>query len=845
MKAPLSWIKDYVDLDDLSIEEIANVMTMLGLEVEGIQLIGLSLPPGDKHEFKYEGLSWPADKFVVAQVEEVLPHPDADRLVLCRLNDGTRELIVLTGAPNLYSFKGKGPLQDPLKVAYAREGSILYDGHQPGMVPMKLKKMKIRGVESFSMICSEKELGISDEHEGVIILDDDAPTGLPLAAYMGDAVFDVEILPNMVRDASILGIAREIAAATRRDLRRPEDKLVMQGAPIHGRAALDIREPELNPRFVLGLIENVTIQQSPYWVQRRLNLAGMRPINALVDATNYTMLDLGQPLHAFDYDILVRRAGGGVPTIITRTAEPGEKLTTLDGVTYTLEPNMELVCDTAGALSLAGVMGGEESEVTAETTSVLLEAAAWNFINIRKAISTLKINSEAAYRFSRGIHPALAEQALRLCLARMHAWAGGTVAQGLIDAYPLPPVDPVVELSTQDVARVLGTYIPLEDIVDILNRLGFNCQVEGEQMTVTSPQTRMDINTGLIGKADLIEEISRIYGFDKIPAVRLSKPLPPQVGNQKLDMQEIMRDLLVALGLQDTVAYRQTSPEREARALPDGVMQDPPLYLGIKNPITPERTVMRRSILATMLEILEHNAKLHLHLAMFEIGPIFIPKADQLLPDEMLKLSIGMTGLRELSTWQEQASTVMDFYDLKGVIEGLMHGLHIPQVRYRPAAYPNFHPGKCAEVYSGETVLGVFGELHPLVKAHYDFDVYPVLVAELDAESLFELASIHFTVEAVPTFPAMIEDIAIIVDETSPAEDILAVIRKAGGALLANVKLFDIYRDEKIGEAKKSMAYNLTYQAPDRTLTDKDATAIRNKIVNALQKQFGAVLRSQ
>ncbi len=845
MKAPLNWIKDYIDLDDLSIEEIANVMTMVGLEVDGVRLVGLPMPAGEHHEFKYEGLSWPADKFVVAQVEEVLPHPDADRLVLCRLNDGQKELVVLTGAPNLYPYKGVGQLEKPLKVAYAREGAVLYDGHKPGSVLTKLKRMKIRGVESFSMICSEKELGISETHEGVIILDDDAPTGMPLVDYMGDAVLDISILPNMVRDASIVGMAREIAAATKRPLRKPDDQLEMHGKSIKGRAAIEIRDAELNPRFVLGLIEGVEIKSSPYWVRRRLNLADMRPINCIVDATNYTMLELGEPLHAFDYDILIKRAGGKAPTIITRTAEAGEKLTTLDGETYELEPYMELVTDKAGALSLAGVMGGEESEVNVKTSCVLLEGAAWNFINIRKTISKLKLNSEASYRFSRGIHPALADQAVRLCLQRMLAWGGGVVAEGLIDEYPAPPEDPVVEISTHDVERMLGTAIPIDEIQDILTRLEFDCELNRDTIKAKTPPLRLDINPGLVGKADLLEEISRIYGFDRIPPKRLSEELPPQHGNQALDMEELMRDLLVDLGLQDTVAYRQTSPEREARILPEDADGEVREYLRIKNPITTDRTVMRRSILATMLEILEHNCHLRQHLAMFEIGPVFIPNADQLLPDEVLKLSIGMTGLRSQTTWQDKAPEVMSFYDMKGVIEGLMDGLHIPNPSYQPVKRPSFHPGKCAEVMVGEKVLGVFGELHPLVKAHYEFDDYPVLAAELDVTSLLEIATIIFDIEAIPSYPPVIEDIAVIVDETTSAEQIEALIWHAGGKMLNRVRLFDVYRGEKIGVGKKSMAYNLTYMAPDRTLTDKEAAKLRNKIVKNLEKELGAVLRSQ
>jgi phenylalanyl-tRNA synthetase beta chain len=844
MKAPLSWIKEYVDIQDLSLEEICKIMTGVGLEIDGVTLVGLPIPPGEKHEFKYEGLSWPEDKFIVAQVNEVMPHPDANRLVLCRLFDGTQELIVLTGAPNLYPMKGIGPLDTPLKVAYAREGAVLYDGHQPGQVLSKLKRMKIRGVDSSSMICSEKELGISEEHEGVIILDDDAPTGMSLVDYMGDAILDVNILPNMVRNASILGMAREIAAKTGRELKEPQEHLEMNGKPITGRAAIEIKDPQLNPRFVLGLIEGTTPKESPYWVRRRLSLAGMRPINALVDATNYTMLELGEPLHAFDYDILTRRAGGKAPTIITRAANEGEQLTTLDSNKYTLDAGMILVADTAGALSLAGVMGGLESEVTLATSNVLLEGASWNFINIRKTMSKLKITSEAAYRFSRGIHPALAERSVRLCLQRMQAWGGGDVAQGLIDAYPQPYEDPVVEITATDVQRVLGISLSMDEMTGILTRLGFTCQVKGDTLTAKAPPTRCDIGTGLIGKADLLEEIARMHGYEAIPEARLSQDLPPQRVNRKLEIEELARDLLINLGLHDTVAYRQTSPEREACILQDPSQADFPEYLAIINPITPERTVLRQNILSTMLEILEHNTPHAQHLAMFEIGPVFIIKPGQQLPDEVLRIAIGMTGTRSSTTWMDKTPELMDFFDLKGVIEGLMHGLHIPQVSYRPAQYPSFHPGKCAEVLSGDEVLGMFGELHPLVKAHYAFGDAPVLVAELDAEKLLDLASILFQIEPILGFPPVIEDIAVIVDETVSAAELENTIHSSGGALLKGVKLFDIYRDEKIGAGKKSMAYNLTYQAPDRTLTDKDAATVRNRIVRALEKTYGAVLRS-
>ena len=845
MKAPLSWIKDYIDLDDLDIEQIAHYLTMIGLEVEGIRLVGLPKPEAERHEFNYEGISWDREKFVVAEVLEVLPHPNADRLVLCRLNDGSQELTILTGAPNLYPYKGQGPLAQPLKVAYAREGAILYDGHQPGQVLTKLKRAVIRGVESFSMICSEKELGISDEHEGVIILDADAPVGTPLVDYMGDAVFDISILPNMVRDASMIGIARELAAVTRRELHLPEGIPLPQGDALSKRVSLEVRNPELNPRFMLGMVENVQAQPSPYWVQRRLNLAGMRPIDALVDATNYTMLETGEPLHAFDYELLCKRAGGNPPSIITRTAKQGEMLTLLDGTTQPLDESMEVVADSIGPLSLAGIMGGMDSGISAQTQHVLLEAASWNFINIRQTLSKLKIPSEAGWRFSRGVHPALAEQALRLCLQRLLAWGGGKLVDGVLDAYPLPPQDPVVTLTEEEIISRLGAEISLEEAANILTRLGFTCTLQNGLLTAKTPPIRLDIGEGLIGKASLMEEIARIYGYERIPSKRLAVELPAPVFDTKLETEERIRDILVSLGLQDTVAYRQTSPQREARILPNQALDPDLAYVRIKNPISPDRTVMRRSGLATMLELLEYNSKFRPSLALFEIGPVFLPVEGQLLPREALRLTVGMAGLREMPTWQTKTVEKRDFFDLKGLLEALLRGLHLPEVSFQPAEHPTFHPGKCAQVLSGEQVLGVFGELHPMVQEHYEFEALPVLAAELDADLLVALSRVEFEHQPLSNYPAMVEDIAVIVPEEVSAAALEAAIRQAGGKLLVNVRLFDVYRGEKLGLGKKSMAYQLTYQAFDRTLTDKDAATIRNRIVRALEREFGAVLRSQ
>jgi phenylalanyl-tRNA synthetase beta chain len=844
MNVPLSWIRDYIDLN-LSLEDIARLLTMAGLEVGEVRCVGLPVPPSDRvQEFKFTGLSWDPDKIVVAQIDEVLPHPNADRLVLCRLNDGQNEYVVLTGAPNLYPYKGQGLLEKPIKVAYAKEGSRLYDGHQAGQVLTTLKRAKIRGVDSFSMVCSEKELGISEEHEGVIFLDEDAPTGMALVEYMGDAVFEIDILPNMIRNASVEGVARELAAVTGLKMHKPQRKLVPTGPSVIGQVDIQITEPKLNPRFVLGLARGVTPQPSPYWVQRRLRLAGMRPINSIVDSTNYEMLETGEPLHAFDYDVLVQRAGGKTPTIITRAASQGEKLTTLDGVERTLDDFTVLVCDTAGALSLAGVMGGMESEVTETTRNVLLEGASWNFVNARRTTLAQKLSSEAGYRFSRGVHPGLAPGAVQMCLDRMVCWSGGEIAKDLVDDYPQVAVDPVIPISPASVKRLLGIELSPEEIVRLLSGLEFECRIENGAVLVKTPPIRLDIGEGVIGEADLLEEIARLYGYNKIPAARLSKELPPQRGNPALENEERVRDLLVSMGMQEIMSYRMTTPEREARLRQDGAL-DPALpYVRLANPITAERNVMRRSLLASVMDAVEHNSRLSSRLAFYEISPVFWPVEGQMLPEEPLKLAIVMTGDRLTPSWDLHENVAMDFFDIKGVVEALMEGLHIPMPGYVPADDPVFHPGKCAEISVADHVLGVFGELHPLVKAHYDFGQAPVLAASLDMTELLNLIPRVFDVAPVPAYPPVLEDIAVVVDEAIPAEKVASLIRQTGGKLVREVRLFDVFRGERIGAGKKSLAYSLTYQAPDRTLTDGESAQVRNRIVRRLEQELGAKLRS-
>ncbi len=923
MKIPLSWLKDFIDLDGLSIEDIARKLTLAGLEVDEILYVGLAMPEknkGAQHEFKTGGISWDKEKIVVAEIREVMPHPNADRLTLCDLFDGLEQHTVLTGAPNIFHLKGQGKLPKPIKVAYAKESATLYDGHAEGLQLMTLKRTKIRGVESYSMVCSEKELGISEDHEGIILLDDDAPVGMPLADYMGDAVMDISILPNMARNANVIGVARELSALTGRDLIKPRIKYKTEGDSVANLVSIQITIPELNPRFVLGLIRNVEIKPSPYQVQRRLKLAGMRPINCIVDATNYAMLELGEPLHAFDFDVLKERAGKKPVRITTRPAKDGEKLTTLDGVEHTLTSLNVLVCDDKGPLSIAGVMGGAESEVydaskevldakgiqmktgeipqgkvglrSQSTTNILIEGAAWNFINIRRTARQHNLPSEASFRFSRGVHPAMADTGVNRGLQYMALWSGGAVAPDLVDEYPLKPSNPTVIVTPRDIKRLLGFELTPQEIVSLLEKLEFKCTVRepntgdrkaspakrksksqitdpDTRISVTVPPHRLDIGEGVIGLADVLEEVARIYGYDRIPTTNIADALPPQIGNPEHEWEERLRDILVALGFDEVVSYRLTSMERESRL---GISGE---YVRIANPIAPDKNVLRRSLVASVLDDLERNIRLSESLAFFEIGSVFEPVSNEAaalsgirsssaletgLPNEPHKLALAMTGLRAATAWDVKEPAAFDFFDLKGRIELLLSGLHFTDITFTPVDSDNpstsplgegsfktgyLHPGKSAAIKVNNRSVGIMGELHPMVKEKYEFGQHmlPVLVAEFDL-GILQGISPAYEIAAVPDFPPVLEDISIIVAETVPASVIERLIRQTGGKSVTNVRLFDVYHGEQVGAGQKSLAYSLTYQAPDKTLTDSEAAAIRNKIVKRLEQEVGAKLRS-
>jgi phenylalanyl-tRNA synthetase beta chain len=855
MKVPLSWLKDFVDIT-LPIAELAERLTLAGLEVGAIDYIGL------------EGadLVWDRDKLVLGHILKIEQHPNADRLVLATVDIGTdAPETVVTGAPNLFEFVGQGDISHlDLKSPFVMEGATVYDGYakEPGQ-KTNLKGREIRGIMNRHMLCSEKELGLSDDHTGIILSDDDAPPGTPLLDLWGDVVLDIDLTPNLSRCASILGVAREVAALTGQKVRYPDITLppAIAGKPIQDRLVIETTEPDLNPRFVAILIEGIKIKPSPYWMQRRLRLAGMRPINNIVDVSNYVMLETGQPNHAFDWDVLRRRADeyagpDGPVKIITRLAEPGEEVLTLDEKTHQMPDYAILVTDPKSNLSIGGIMGGGESEVSEHSQNILLEAAAWNFINIRRTSQALNIPSEAAYRFSRGVHPSVAMVGALRGAKLMAELAGGGIVEGILDYYPNPPEGVVVDLPQAKVTRLLGIEIDLARIKSILEALEF--QVEEipagtPTLRVIMPDHRLDISAEpATGQADLIEEIARIYGYDRIPVSEIADELPPQRNNLALDLEERARDLLVQVGLQEVITYRLTTPEAESRVLGDEYVAGA-TYVTLANPSTPERAMMRHSLLNSVLEIAAENTKHHDRVQVFEIGHIYLPNPagegeEAILPTELSRLVIVMTGYREDGTWLAGSDTSpVDFYDLKGVIESLLAGLHVENVTLTPAQHLAYHPGRLAELSVNEQAIGLFGQLHPHVVAAYDLQVdddQPVLAADFDLDALLSQVPEGHIVRSVSRFPAVQQDIAVIVDESVPADQVQALIAQTGRPLLAGVQLFDVFRGEQIGTGKKSLAYNLTFQAEDRTLTDKVVAKQQAKIVKRLERELGAKLRS-
>lgn len=843
MRIPLSWLNEYVDVRDIPVKTLAERLTLAGLEVEGIEIIGHAGAT----------LPWDPERIITAEVVAVRPHPDADRLVLAEVNYGGPEHeIVVTGAPSLYERKGQTGLS--LKVAFAWEGAMLYDGHVEGWVQRKLKAGKIRGVPSRAMVCSEKELGLADEQTDIIYLPDGTPVGVPLVDILGDYVLSFDIKGPLGHLQSVYGVAREVAALFKRPLRRdPVEAGARLGLrPVEQPAFVElvISDPDLCPRYTATLIRNVRIAPSPLWMQMRLRRAGMRPINNVVDITNYVMLELGEPLHAFDYRDLHPRTDGSKPVIDVRRARDGESMATLDGVERVFDHEMCLITDGQGPVAIGGVMGGLNSEIKEDTSTVLLEAASFNFINIRRTSQTLKLATESSARFGKRVDPELAAIAAARAAELMAQLAGGEVVSEMGDLYPGRPARVVLDYSPALADRVLGVQIAPAEQRRILEALEFSIEEQGGQWAVGVPTHRQDVRLAV----DLVEEVARIHGYDQLPLTLIDEALPPLRRNASLLGEEAMRDLLVRLGLDEVITYSLVDPQDETRLATGGrgpVLPGTPLQL--RNPLAPERSQMRRTLLPGLLRTAWSNLRYLERVAIFEIGRIYYregaPQVERGRTGaaEPRHMALLLTGPRAGAWWQASDHTTLDYFDLKGIVDAWLKALNLDaQARWTRSQHPALHPGRSAEVWVGETRLGDLGELHPVVRAAFDLPEQPVLVLEWDLEALLAAAGEAERTKKVGTlspYPPIHEDLALVVDEATPALEVQRALIEGGYPLVTAAVLFDMYRGEQVGAGKKSLAFALTYQAPDKMLDEKDVERLRKRIIKAAEQRVGAKLR--
>ncbi len=809
MLIPISWLKRYVPVE-MPAQELAHRLTMAGLEIEEIREIGSD---------------WGRDKVVVGHVTALDRHPNADRLTVPTLDLGGGETIqAVCGGPNLAAGQ---------KIAFAHAGAMLYST-RTGKT-QALKKSKIRGVESAGMVCSEVELGLGDDHDGILVLPDDAPVGTPLVDYLGDAVLDADVTPNRPDCLSILGVAHEVAALTGATVSEPDATYPEDGGPIEQAARIEIADPDLCSRYGASLIRGVTVGPSPEWLQDALNSAGMRPINNIVDVTNFVMMEYGQPLHAFDFDTI------GDATVIIRAARSGEKFTTLDEEERKLEPPMLTIADSQDAIALAGVMGGLNTEVGDSTTNVLIESANFDATNTRNTATGLGMRTEASYRFERGIRQDLVPRALRRATALMLELAGGVAAKGIIDVFPVVKTPPTLTIGPEQFRRVLGTDISIDTIEQVLNSLGFETARDGDSLEVQSPYWRADITIA----EDLVEEVARIVGYDDVPATLMSTEIPHHQPNAERVVRERVRDALVSAGMQETISYSATSLESLEKV--ETRTEEPEAPLKLANPMSAELSHMRTTLRSGVLQTLAFNRRMSRGegLRLFEIGAVYLPKEEAKerdLPDEKEMLVGVLSGPRSEASWLVPEGD-MDFFDAKGVLETVFEQIGVSE-SYEAETDSILLPGKTASVFCGNKAVGTIGEVHPRVLARFDLDDESVALFEIDLGAVYAAAGrVSVQYSPISRYPEAEQDIAILVDVDVPSSRIQTIINRH--RLVKKSAPFDLYSGEGVPQGKRSVAYRVTFQSDRSTLTGDLVDKARGDIMRQLEREVGASLRGE
>ncbi|MBI4898567.1 MAG: phenylalanine--tRNA ligase subunit beta [Actinobacteria bacterium] len=805
MRVPMNWLAEYCD-PGMDAAALADRLAMTGTEVERVVRHGAQTTEG----------------FVIGKVLTREQHPDADRLSVCGVDVGEGEPVtIVCGAPNVDAGQ---------TVAVARPGAVMPDG-------TKLKKAKLRGVESNGMILAEDELEIGGDHNGIMQLETDpALSGRELAAgapliealVPGEDVLELEITPNRPDCLGVYGVAREVHAITGNPLASLPTGPSPEGDETF---SIEVQDHTLCPRFTARVYRDVKVGSSPLWLKQRLSAAGQRPINNVVDITNYLMLLTGQPMHAFDMD----KIRGG--RLVIRNASEAEKMTTLDGVERVCDEQTVLVCDGEGPSAIAGIMGGAISEVSDETTSVLLEIATWNGPNIHRTSQKLALRSEASGRFEKGLSAELPLEVQELAAKLMTELTGARLTSATIDVAGEIAAPRAVKLRATKLRALLGAEISAQRCAEILQRLAFDVAVEGDDVVATPPHFRA---ADITREADLIEEIARVEGVDSIPATLPAAPaaIGRLSGSQRLKRR--IEDLLAANGYHEAITWSFTGAQQLAAISADGAAAPEHELLTIANPLSEDHSVMRPLALPGLLQAAKHNlARGADAVRLFEVGAVYSGTADE--PREHTAIALLLSGPAAAGTWRDQGANG-DFYALKGVVDAVAAQAGVtPEYQPIDATHHTYLiPGRAAEVLVGDVSLGWLGELHPLVAKR--FDLPDTVVGELNLQALSALLPEPVTYEPISTFPPAREDIAVVVEAERTADEVLGVVREAGGKLLSGAGVFDVYEGEQVGEGRKSLAIRLTYSAPDRTLTDDEVAAARAKITERLES-IGGLLR--
>ena len=813
MNTSMSWIKMYVPDLDVTAQEYTDAMTLSGTKVEGFTEFDKNL-----------------DKIIVGKINKIEKHPDADKLVICQvqINEEGEEVQIVTGAANV---------KEGDKVPVVLDGGHVASSHKDGENEngFKIKKGKLRGVESFGMMCSIEELGSTTDmypdaaKDGIYILSDnpeykDAPIGSDAIELLGlhDVTFEYEITSNRVDCFGVLGIAREVAATFGKKFVPPVVTKTGNDEDVNDYISVDVQSPELCPRYVARVVKNIKLAPSPEWMQRRLASVGIRPINNIVDITNYVMLEYGQPMHAFDYKCL---SDG---RIVVRRARNGESIQTLDGVDHDLSDKMLAICDNDKPVAVAGVMGGANSEIMDDTKTVVFESANFHGATVRITAKALGMRTEASGRFEKGLDPRMTLDAVNRACELVEQLGAGEVIDGIIDVDNSDPNHKRLPFEPDKMNALLGLELPAEEQQKLLEKLDF--KIENNEVVV--PFFRTDINR----MCDVAEEVARMYGYDKIPTTLYAGEMvqgeftPSQQAERaaalvcrEAGFDESMSHSFISPKFYDMIGWDENDPRR--------------ISTTILNPLGEDFSVMRTTVLPSMLDNLAHN---HAHrnptASLYELGTIYTPtvkdgKADpDVLPHEEKILTLGSYGR-------------LSFFQFKGAIEALLRELNIKGASFAPEkSNPSYHPGRCAKVLIDGKEIGVFGTIHPTVAARYGLSG-EVLAAELQMDALLAAIDPEKLYHPLPKFPASTRDIAVLVDDAVPAASMQATVEKAAGKLLESVKLFDVYKGKGIPEGKKSVAYSLSLRAPDRTLTDEECDKAMRAAISALETEFGAQLR--